>query len=124
MPVVSHNFASGNGTILAYAVLIGVLALALLVLVIVKSARPGDPGDADTGSGGGGVPGPEPEPAPGGGQAWWPEFERQFATYVARRDEPDRQPVGLRGRLEEGAHCCATGSSARGSAPSSRPRAH
>jgi hypothetical protein len=42
---------------------------------------PDDPG-GDGGSGGG--PPEPPPPPPPTGPAWWPEFEREFAAYVAR----------------------------------------
>ena len=54
-----------------------------------------DPGD----SGGGGRPGrpsPEPPPAPDG-PAWWPEFEREFAAYVAAVDVRSGAEVSARG---------------------------
>ncbi len=42
---------------------------------------------------GGAVP---PQPGSGGtGPGWWPEFERQFASYLGDRDR-ERQPPAVR----------------------------
>jgi hypothetical protein len=45
--------------------------------------------------GAGGAPSLGPEAPSGGGDepVWWPEFERQVATYAAQSDR-ERQPVG------------------------------
>jgi hypothetical protein len=50
------------------------------------------PDDSDGGGGGGpGGGGPPPDPpTPPDGPAWWPEFEREFADYVANVVAPSR----------------------------------
>jgi hypothetical protein len=60
---------------------------------LVMAARPGtDEGeDSDDGGGGlrrddaGGAPRPPQPPAAGTDPEWWPEFESQFASHVARQ---------------------------------------
>jgi hypothetical protein len=49
-------------------------------------------GPEDSG-GHGGSGGPRPEPPPPDGPTWWPEFEREFAAYVAGKDENEKRPV-------------------------------
>jgi hypothetical protein len=74
---------SGGHDLWATLVVIVVL-LAMPVLSIWFLWRQEDDGSDDAGDDGGpgGGPPPEPPPAPDG-PAWWPEFERDFATYVA-----------------------------------------
>jgi hypothetical protein len=64
------------------AIVIGaVLTLAIVLLWLhMGNSGPG-PGDSDDDSGGGGRRPPEPPPPADPG--WWPEFERDFAAYVA-----------------------------------------
>ena len=56
-------------------------------LALVSGRRsPRRDGDDDFGSGPGGGPrrpGPRGDDPPGGDPAWWPEFERKFADYLA-----------------------------------------
>src|SRR5436309_16133136 len=59
----------------------------------------------------GGSGGPPPEPPPPDGPTWWPEFEREFAAYVAGKDENERRPVPARAACEGSR---AVGSAARG----------
>jgi hypothetical protein len=63
--------------------------LAAAVWFFTWSARWWPPGDddADEGGGGGGLRREPPSPIgpTDGDPAWWPEFERQFAAYVADR---------------------------------------
>ena len=74
------------GVILIASVIIVVVAFVLGVALIVRLVlnSGGDDGD-DPGSDGGG-PGrrrPAPGRPPSAPPAWWPEFEREFADYVA-----------------------------------------
>ena len=60
----------------------------------------GDVGSGPRGAHGGGGPRRRQPDAPhhgGGGSSptWWPEFERQFALYVAECEREQRQPVVL-----------------------------
>jgi hypothetical protein len=76
--------------VFAFLALCGLLLLAILVFGGVGSG--GTPGGDDSGGGGGGsVRDPDP-PRPGGGVGgdpdWWPDFEREFAAYVATRERP------------------------------------
>ena len=63
------------------AAVIIVFASMLVLLAWIRWDGPDEPGP-DRGGGGGGVRPPE-GPSPDG-PPWWPEFERQFAEYVAR----------------------------------------
>ena len=70
-------------------VLIGV-QIAMLVFSLWWLNREDSSGE-DPGDGGGGSGKPPPEgPPPSHEPAWWPEFERDFATYVAVRGQADR----------------------------------
>jgi hypothetical protein len=68
---------------------LGVLLIVWLGLVLVRDWPPGQGGDDDHGSGPGGGgpgrPGPDSGGPPGGVDAWWPDFEREFAAYVSER---------------------------------------
>jgi hypothetical protein len=63
------------------------LAIAGLTAWLYKHDRPDDSG-GDGGSGG-----PPPEPPPPDGPTWWPEFEREFAAYVAGKHENEKRPA-------------------------------
>jgi hypothetical protein len=69
--------------------LLTLAAGALVLLRIERLARglqhPDDPEPGDDG-GGGNMPPEPPRPSDSGGgdPAWWPEFERDLAAYVAR----------------------------------------
>jgi hypothetical protein len=71
-----------------------------LAIVVLGAWLYGHEGSDDSGhegpddSGGhGGSGGPPPQPPPPDGPTWWPEFEREFAAYVAGKDENDKRPV-------------------------------
>ena|SRR6516164_7162481 len=90
----AHAAIGGTTYIVVTAVWAGViLALGVVFAVVVARHRP-DPQDdeGDSGHGGGGGRGPGWRPPSGGGPAWWPEFERQFAAYTERvqRGQPDQ----------------------------------
>jgi hypothetical protein len=59
----------------------------------------GDVGPGDRGAHGGGGPRrhrPDaPQPRGGGNPSWWPDFERQLASYVAEREGEERAPAVL-----------------------------
>jgi hypothetical protein len=76
-----------------------VLTFVVLVAVVAWLAGPGgsdglEGGDGGSGGGGGGGPPPEPPPGP----SWWPDFEREFADYVARRARSSVPALRARGR--------------------------
>jgi hypothetical protein len=69
---------------------LGVLLMLWLGLALVRAWRsPGRGSDDEHGSGPGGGgpgrPGPDGGDPPGGAEAWWPDFEREFAAYVSER---------------------------------------
>jgi hypothetical protein len=65
-------------------------ALAGLARLIRRDDPPEEPG-SDADGGGGNQPPSGPGPKCGGDPAWWPEFEREFASYVAAT-ESERRP--------------------------------
>lgn len=74
-------------TVVAMIAVTTLMASAVLIclLYLIRSAGPPDePGpDADD-RGGGNIRRPDPSSPKGGGDPlWWPEFEREFASYVA-----------------------------------------
>jgi hypothetical protein len=78
------------------AVGVGVTVLVLLAIWLryARSARDG-PDEADGSDDEGGLRvGLPPRRPPPAGPVCWPEFEREFAEYVARRHE--RSPAGAR----------------------------
>jgi Mg/Co/Ni transporter MgtE len=77
----THDPAShATGEVLT-GLLVGiVVVLVVFVTVVAWWARRGGPDDPGDGGGGGGGRPPPPDPP---GPAWWPEFERDFAEYVA-----------------------------------------
>src|SRR5947209_14774419 len=91
-----HSTSSGAAT---WVVGAAVVALLVAGVILWMLARPGgsDGTDPGRGGGGGGTGGGPPDPSPRAGPAWWPEFEREFAAYVAtggdRRAVPPRPPV-------------------------------
>ena len=67
------------------ALTVGMIALLLRVLRYIDLAVASAEADPDDGGGGGGPEGRPPQPSEHGGEpAWWPEFERQLADWVAR----------------------------------------
>jgi hypothetical protein len=91
-----------GGTIPAWqAVIIVAFCVAIIIGVFVFGAggRGGMRGGDDLDGGGDGPGGRDPgPPQPGGGASkdpdWWPEFERQFAAYVATRRRAASQRSG------------------------------
>lgn len=83
----------------AVSLIVSLLVLGAFVIVIVMRSGWGDdrPGDDDGGWGRGGKGrSPEGPRRPPGEPTWWPEFEQQFAAYVATRslpERPERRPV-------------------------------
>jgi hypothetical protein len=51
------------------------------------------PDDAGGSGGPGGPGGRPPEPHPPDGPSWWPDFEREFAAYVAGKHENEKRTV-------------------------------
>lgn len=97
-PLVLRSVARGAGAsasvAIAVSAVIALVALAsfivwLYVWAVRQSQLRGDAGDGDVdgGDGGGGQRRNPPSPTgpAGGDPAWWPDFERQFASYVAGR---------------------------------------
>jgi hypothetical protein len=93
-PVHVADFAAhgaSTGGVVPVAVMVGLCLLGVLVALMVVLTRPPtdrqDGADGDSGPGGGGRGpggGPPGGPSPEGGDpVCWPEFERQFADYVA-----------------------------------------
>jgi len=88
--------AIGAALIAVATLLVPFGGIVLFVACLTPRHGPRDGGDDDSGSAGGpgGPGGPRGPgggpPKPEGGPAWWPEFEREFAAYVAhdRRVEP------------------------------------
>ena len=77
-------------TLVAIAFTLLVLLLGFGLALIAVRRLGGRDGDDDGGwwPGGGGPrrPGPDGHDSPPGDPAWWTEFERQFAAYVAMRE--------------------------------------
>ena len=79
----------------------GLVVLLLLACFLIRLLAPfldgldfPDSDGQDPGSGGGGSdwpPSAPPPPSP----SWWPEFEREFAAYLAPRVGPPPNPVTL-----------------------------
>ena len=68
----------------------GVVMLGAWLFGVGRGGEDDADGESDGGGGGGGGrrrPRP-PQPPPGSGPVDWPEFERQFAEFVARRPRP------------------------------------
>jgi hypothetical protein len=102
-------------------VVIGIYGFALLAIAIAAiRAGGGADGGPGNGGGGGGLPRrPQTPPGPpdAGEPPWWPQFEREFAAYVAaraRRDGRDAVPAaGGRRPVRERALLGVIGRSAR-----------
>jgi hypothetical protein len=83
--IAGAHTATTSGAV-AIAVMIGLAALIALIVIIIEP--PNDRRDGDDSGPGGGGSGPHdggpdtPHPA-GHDPEWWPEFDRQFAEYVA-----------------------------------------
>ncbi|HEX6461592.1 MAG TPA: hypothetical protein VF032_21965 [Thermoleophilaceae bacterium] len=79
----TSNQAASHGGAWVVALLIGV-QIAMLVFSLWWLHREDSSGE-DPGDGGGGGSGKRPPegPPPTDEPAWWPEFEQDFATYVA-----------------------------------------
>jgi hypothetical protein len=105
-------------------VVIGIYGFALLAIAIaVFRAGGGADGGPGNGGGGGGVPRrPQTPPAPpdAGDPPWWPQFEREFAAYLAagarrdgRADVPAAGAPGGRRSVRGGALVLVIGRSVR-----------
>lgn len=80
----------------------GVIMVSIVVISATvhfwSQAGDGDAGGGQRGPHGGGGPRREPPDAPqhpgaGSTPGWWPDFERQLATYVAEDENEKRQPA-------------------------------
>lgn len=67
------------------------LLAGLIIWLLVRTGRSGGSDDDDGGGGGGGTGRRPPRGPQPGGADWWPEFERQFAAYVAHRSAIGRR---------------------------------
>ena len=83
------NQAAGHREAWIVGVLIGA-QIAMLVFSLWWLHREDSSGEEPGGGGGGSGKRPPEGPSPSDEPAWWPEFERDFATYVAVRGQPDR----------------------------------
>ncbi len=90
LPALVQHFAQTTATDLAAwgAVLVLVVGSATVVWAFVRFGGwdAPDPGPEDSGGDGGSSRRRPPGTPPQGGPVWWPEFERQFAEYVAAAD--------------------------------------
>ena len=77
----------------AFGALVVAGALAGLDDLMRRMNPPEDPGSDADGRGGGNICPDVPPPRGGGGAdpAWWPEFEREFAAYVAFMEDAHGQ---------------------------------
>ena len=80
--------ANGGGDVLVGIAV--VFASTLFLFAVAWFLRGGDGSDPGPEGGGGGPGGPS---SPPDGPSWWPDFERDFARYVARR-RYTHDPVG------------------------------
>jgi hypothetical protein len=83
-----------HGPVLMMALTGSVFALSSVAMGVAIHLATFEEEDRHDG-GAGGAPNLSPQAPDGGGNdepPWWPEFERQLAAYVARRDR-ERQPV-------------------------------
>jgi len=71
----------------AGAAVLFVLGWIMLIVVVMRGAdgESGGEDDSGWGHGGGGSRSPDAPRPPEGDPVWWPEFERQFAAHVERR---------------------------------------
>jgi hypothetical protein len=85
-----------------WTILLGAAVIVVSIAVVTATlhlwTQRGDVGDIGPGAHGGGGPPRRRPDAPqngggGGAPSWWPEFERQFALYVAEREREQRQPA-------------------------------
>ena len=84
--------APGTGT--TFALVLFVIIAVTLLLMAILSGRDGDnPDDGNAGPDDGGPELPRPpEDRPSGDEPdWWPDFERQFASYVKSRGDRSRR---------------------------------
>jgi hypothetical protein len=81
--------AAGQGGVWIVTALI-VVQIAMLVFSLWWLNREDSSGEDPGGGGGGSGKRPPEGPPPSDAPAWWPEFERDFAAYAARRAERDR----------------------------------
>jgi hypothetical protein len=85
-PMLTAVAQAHSGGLNFWATLIVVMSLLAMPALSVWFLWRGEdgPDDSDGGGGGPGGGGPPPDPPPQpDGPVWWPEFERQFAEYVA-----------------------------------------
>jgi len=77
------------GAVLSISVPLVFVLLSTALIIASRLHHPGPSADEDAdsgpGGGGGGWRRPDGPRSPQGDPAWWPEFERQFAAYVAGR---------------------------------------
>jgi hypothetical protein len=93
----SGSLPYSTGLAVLYVGFVVLCAILLLVVMFVRwPGGPEDSQDSDHGPPEGPRRGPDPPPDPGGEPALWPEFERQFAQYVARRARQGSSEVGSR----------------------------
>ncbi len=98
-----HPSSGGAASVVALCACAALVLVLLAVVAFAAVRHPPEPrddeGDSGHGRGNGGGRGPDPRPPRGGGPAWWPEFERQFAAHVeglGRRRPHDVERVDVR----------------------------
>jgi hypothetical protein len=79
-----------------------VLVALFWLMIRRRNSGPSDPGPGDGGGGGGLRKGDRPKSPSPVGPVCWPEFERQFAEYVAARDRTARD--GVASQVTDPAH--------------------
>jgi hypothetical protein len=97
--VSAHGVVMWLPTVVTAAASVAVLAGVLRAGIGRRRGEDDTDGESDGGGGGGGGRRrPPPQAPPGGGPVDWPEFERQFAEFVARGRRP---PAPARERRRE-----------------------
>ena len=80
-------------------IVVSIVVIAATLHLWTQGGDGADSGPGHGGDHGGGGPRRRPDAPPhrGGGSdpSWWPEFDRQLASYVAEREREQRQPAPL-----------------------------
>jgi hypothetical protein len=81
----------------AAVIVVSIVVITATLHLWTQEGDGGDVGPGRRGAHGGGGPRrrrPDaPPPGGGGAPAWWPDFERQLAVYVAERESEEREPA-------------------------------
>ena len=109
-----HAGSAPTTEILALIALGALFVAVTLVVIGLLRARATDDGDDDSGPGRGGPQPPSGDPGPSGADpAWWPEFERDFATYLEATGRRRTDRVGLTRVDRQGRHAARSADSSR-----------